>query len=62
VPHVLLAMQKVVRSNPFEFRARCRAAFPGTLPVSSWLGRPEVAGQDVGQIERSGLLELGVAA
>jgi hypothetical protein len=35
---------------------------PSTLPVSSGLGRPDVAGQDVGQIERSGLLELRVAA
>ena len=48
--------------NPFELRARCQAAFPGTLPVSSVLGRPEAAGQDIGQIERGGLLELRVAA
>jgi hypothetical protein len=62
VRHVLLAMQKVEGSDPFELRARCRATFPGTLPVLSGLGRPEVAGQDVGQIERRGLLELCVAA
>jgi hypothetical protein len=62
LPHVLLAMQKVEGSNPFELRARCWAAFPSTLPVSSGLGRPQAAGQDVGQIERRGLLELRVAA
>jgi hypothetical protein len=58
----LLAMQKVEGSNPLEFRAWCWAAFPRALPVSSGLGRAEVAGQDVGQIDRLGLLELRVAA
>jgi hypothetical protein len=60
--HVLLAMQKVEGSNPLELRAWCWAAFPSAPPVSSGLGRPEAAGQDVGQIERLGLLELRVAA
>jgi hypothetical protein len=60
-PATCLPTQKVEGSTAFELRAWCWA-FPSTLRALSGLGRPGAAGQDVGQIERRGLLELRVAA